>query len=95
MGWKGRSFHLGEHSDKIFDRNGNGGPTAWWSGRIVGAWCQRHNGEVEVVLAERVPADARRALDAKARELTDWLDGDVVRSIYLSPLARAHLAGSG
>ena len=95
MGWKGRSFHLGEHSDKIFDRNGNGGPTAWWSGRIVGAWCQRHDGEVEVVLAERVPADARRALDAKARELTDWLDGDVVRSIYLSPLARAHLAGSG
>jgi len=92
MGWKERTFHLGEHSDKIFDRNGNGGPTAWSDGRIVGAWCQRDDGEVEVVLAEKVPAGARRALDAKAAQLTAWLDGDVVRSIYLSPLARQHLA---
>ena len=95
MGWKDRAFHLGEHVDKIFDRNGNGGPTAWWKGRIVGVWCQRDDGSVDVVLAEQVPAVARRALDAKAAELTAWLDGDVVRSIYLSPLARAHLAGSG
>jgi hypothetical protein len=92
MGWKDRAFHLGEHVDKIFDRNGNGGPTAWWNGRIVGVWCQRDDGSVDVVLAEQVPAGARRALDAKAAELTAWLDGDVVRSIYLSPLARQHLA---
>ena len=92
MGWKDRAFHLGEHVDKIFDRNGNGGPTAWWRGRIVGVWCQRDDGSVDVVLAEQVPAAARRALDAKAAELTAWLDGDVVRSIYLSPLARQHLA---
>ena len=95
MGWKERAFHLGEHGDKIFDRNGNGGPTAWWNGRIVGAWCQRDDAAVEVVLAERVSAAARRALDARAAELTAWLDGDVVRSIYLSPLARQHLASSG
>jgi hypothetical protein len=95
MGWKERSFCLGEHSDKIFDRNGNGGPTAWCNGRIVGAWCQRDDGEVDVVLAEKVPAVARRALDAKAAELTAWLAGDVVRSIYLSPLARQHLATRG
>jgi hypothetical protein len=95
MGWKDRAFHLGKHVDQIFDRNGNGGPTAWWNGRIVGVWCQRDDGSVEVVLAERVPAAARRALDAKAAELTAWLDGDVVRSIYLSPLARQHLASLG
>jgi hypothetical protein len=93
MGWKGRAFHLGEHLDKVFDRNGNGGPTAWWNGRIVGVWCQQPDGRVEVVLAEDVPRAAARALDAKADELTAWLDGDVVRSIYLSPLARRHLAG--
>ena len=45
-----------------------------------------------VVPAEDLSAPARRALDAKAAELTAWLDGDVVRSIYLSPLAREHLA---
>jgi hypothetical protein len=78
--------------ERIFDRNGNGGPTAWWDGRIVGVWCQRDDGEVLVVPAEPLPAAARRALDAKGAELTAWLDGDVVRSIYLSPLARTHLA---
>ena len=92
MGWKERAFHLGAHSEKVFDRNGNGGPTAWWNGRIVGVWCQRGDGTVDVVLAEEVPRAARRALDARASELTAWLDGDVVRSIYLSPLAREHLA---
>jgi hypothetical protein len=95
MGWKERGFHLGDHVDKVFDRNGNGGPTAWVDGRIVGVWCQRADGTVDVVLAERLGASARRALDAKAAELTAWLDGDVVRSIYLSPLAREHLAALG
>ena len=66
MGWKERAFHLGDHVDKIFDRNGNGGPTAWSNGRIVGVWCQRDDGQVEIVLAEKVPVAARRALDAKA-----------------------------
>ena len=94
MGWKERGFHLAGHVDKVFDRNGNGGPTAWWNGRIVGVWCQQADGRVDVVPAEDLPRAAHRALDAKAAELTEWLDGDVVRSIYLSPLAREHLATS-
>ncbi len=93
MGWKGRGWHLGAHADRVFDRNGNAGPTAWWNGRIVGVWCQRDDGEVLVVPAEDLSARASRALEAKATALTQWLDGDVVRSIYLSPLAREHLAG--
>jgi hypothetical protein len=92
MGWKERDFHLGPHRARVFDRNGNGGPTAWHDGRVVGVWCQRDDGSVEVLLAEDLPGTARHALDAKAAELTAWLDGDVVRSVYLSPLARAHLA---
>jgi hypothetical protein len=92
MGWKERGFHLGGHAEKVFDRNGNGGPTAWWGGRIVGVWYQRDDGTVEVVLADDVPRAGRRALDATAAQLTAWLDGDVVRSIYLSPLARASMA---
>jgi hypothetical protein len=92
MGWRSRGWHLGAHTDRVFDRNGNAGPTAWWNGRVVGVWCQRDDGEVLVVPAEDLAVPARRALDAKAAELTAWLDGDVVRSIYLSPLAREHLA---
>jgi hypothetical protein len=47
---------------------------------------------VVVVPAEDLPSTAHRALAAKAAELSAWLDGDVVRSIYQSPLGREHLA---
>jgi hypothetical protein len=73
----------------VFDANGNGGPTAWWDGRIVGGWMQDEAGRVVVVPAERLDRAATRALDEKADALTDWLGGDVVKSIYQSPLVRA------
>ena len=88
MGWKGRDFYLGEHAARLFDANGNGGPTAWWDGRIVGGWSQDDAGRVVVVPAEPLARDAKAALDGKAAELTAWLDGDVVKSIYQSPLVR-------
>jgi hypothetical protein len=89
MGWKERAFYLGEHASVIFDRNGNGGPTAWWDGRIVGGWTQREDGTVVVVPVAELPAAAVEPLEAEAERLTAWLDGEVVRSIYQSPLVRA------
>lgn len=89
MGWKGRGFYLGPHAEALFDRNGNGGPSAWWDGRIVGGWRQEPDGTVVVVPAEALPPEATRALGAKAEELTAWFAGEVVNSIYQSPLARA------
>jgi hypothetical protein len=89
MGWKERGFYLGEHAGLLFDANGNAGPTAWWCGRIVGGWTQQEDGTVVVVPAEPLERDAVRALDTQAARLTDWLAGDVVRSIYQSPLVRA------
>jgi hypothetical protein len=93
MGWKSRDWYLGPHAEAMFDRNGNGGPTAWWNGRIVGGWRQDSDGAVVVVPAEDLPRAATTALAAKAEALTAWLDGDVVKSIYQSPLARAAAAG--
>ena len=90
MGWKERGFYLGEHVSAIVDRNGNAGPTAWWDGRIVGGWTQREDGTVVLVPCEPLPRDAERALRDAAARLTAWLDGDVVRTIYQSPIARAH-----
>ncbi len=90
MGWKERDFYLGGHAAQIFDRNGNGGPTAWWDGRIVGGWTQHEDGTVVVVPIDALPRAARAPLEVEAERLTAWLDGDVVRSIYQSPLARAH-----
>lgn len=89
MGWKQREWYLGPHAEAIFDRNGNGGPTAWWNGRIVGGWRQQDDGTVVVVPAEKLSRAAVAALAEKADELTAWLDGDVVKSIYQSPLVRS------
>ncbi|MEP6815728.1 MAG: winged helix DNA-binding domain-containing protein [Marmoricola sp.] len=88
MGWKDRGFYLGDHAERIFDRNGNGGPTAWWNGRIVGGWTQRDDGTVVVVPANGFPRGAETTLQSQAARLTAWLDGEVVRSIYQSPLVR-------
>lgn len=88
MGWKQRDWYLEPHREAIFDRNGNGGPTAWWNGRIVGGWRQEDDGTVVVVPAERLAKSATAALAAKATALSSWLAGEVVRSIYQSPLVR-------
>ncbi|MDO9496130.1 MAG: winged helix DNA-binding domain-containing protein [Nocardioides sp.] len=85
MGWKERGFYLGEHGPALFDRNGNAGTTAWWDGRIVGCWVQDPDGVVAVRTLERVPGEARRALDAEAARLTEWLDGQRVSTVYPSP----------
>jgi hypothetical protein len=95
MGWKERAWYLGPHAEAIFDRNGNGGPTAWWCGRIVGGWRQEDDGTVVVVPAQPLDPAAARALDEQAARLTDWLAGDVVKSIYQSPLARAAATAVG
>ncbi|WP_180923627.1 winged helix DNA-binding domain-containing protein [Nocardioides marinisabuli] len=89
MGWRQRDFHLGPHQPRLFDRNGNAGTTAWWSGRVVGCWVQDGDGAVEVRLVEDVGAEARAGLAREAARLGDWLDGQRVGTVYPSPLMRA------
>jgi len=88
MGWFDRDWYLGGHRGQVFDTNGNGGPTAWWNGRIVGGWGQDDAGRVELRLLESVSRDARRALTKRAEELTAWLDGIRVSPRFPSPLSR-------
>ena len=57
MGWKQRDWYLGDHRSRIFDTNGNGGPTVWVDGRIVGGWAQRKTGEVVFQLLEDIGAE--------------------------------------
>ena len=54
MGWKERSWYLGGHRERLFDRNGNAGPTVWADGRVVGGWAQRPDGTIAVELLEPV-----------------------------------------
>ena len=89
MGWREREFYLDPAiTPYLFDSNGNGGTTAWWDGRIVGAWVQDPDGVVRVVLAPGVDvgAEAGIALEQEAERLTSWLDGVVITNVYKSAL---------
>lgn len=92
MGWADRDWYLGGHREHVFDGNGNGGPTAWWDGRIVGGWHQDEGGAVVLDLLEQVPSRALRRLRAEADLLTGWLEGTRVTARFPSPLLRRSAA---
>ncbi|MEU8957933.1 winged helix DNA-binding domain-containing protein [Streptomyces sp. NPDC048518] len=83
MGWQHRGWFLGEHGPRLFDRNGNIGPSLWWNGRIVGGWAQDGNGDVVCRFLEDVGADARGAVQTEAERLTSRLAG-----VRLTPRTR-------
>lgn len=87
MGWKQRGFHLDPADVPVlFDRNGNGGPTAWVDGRVVGGWHHRRNGSVALHLISDVDAEARAALGERAA-MIEHLLGEVRFSVrFPSPL---------
>ena len=89
MGWFDRDWYLGGHRGQVFDTNGNGGPTIWCNGRIVGGWAQHADGRVELQLLEDVGRDAKRALTRRADELAEWLGGVRISARFPSPLTRA------
>jgi len=88
MGWTERDWYLGQHRAALFDRNGNGGPTIWSDGRVVGGWAQRKDGEIAVRLLEDVGAEVEAQV-ADAAEGLRQLYGDV-RAIprFRTPLER-------
>jgi Winged helix DNA-binding domain len=93
MGWRERSWYVGEHAAALFDRSGNIGPTVWWDGRIVGGWAQREDGEIAVRLLEDVGAEAAAAIAAEAQRLREWIGPGVrVTPRFRTPLER-ELAG--
>ena len=85
MGWQQRDWYLGPHKERLFDRAGNAGQSAWCDGRIVGGWHQPDGPDVVLDLWEDVGAETRAALEAEAARLTDWLDGVRIRSRFPGP----------
>ena len=92
MGWQQREFFLGAHKARLFDRNGNAGPTIWVDGRVVGGWAQRGSGEILVELLEDVGAAARRSIEARAAALSEWLGPLRFVPRFRTPLERELLA---
>ncbi|MFT3888547.1 MAG: winged helix DNA-binding domain-containing protein [Arachnia sp.] len=88
MGWRDRTFLLGPHRPRLFDSVGNAGTTALVDGRVVGVWVQDDTQRVRVRLLESIDDGARRALEAEAAHLTEWLGGQRVFSVYPSAAMR-------
>ena len=69
MGWKQRDWYLPAAAAETFDSTGNGGPTLWVDGRIVGVWAQTRDGEIHTHYFERVTTTRRREIDIKIEEV--------------------------
>lgn len=89
MGWTERDWYLDGHREQVFDTRGNAGPTAWVDGRVVGGWRQTEDGRVEVQVIGDVSRHARKLLQRKGDELSEWLDGTRIRPRFPSPLTKA------
>ena len=78
MGWQERGWFLGPHKARLFDTNGNIGPSIWFGDaergdRIVGGWAQRRDGEIRCQLLEDIGGEATRMVEAKVASLQAWL----------------------
>jgi hypothetical protein len=73
MGWKQRDWYLPSTSMEVFDRAGNGGPSLWVDGRVVGAWAQAKDGLIHTHYFERVAAARRREIDQRIDQLKSWI----------------------
>jgi hypothetical protein len=93
MGWKDRDWYLGPHAARLFDTNGNAGPTIWADGAVVGGWGQRRDGVVVPELLEAVDPTVAAAVEREAAALTEWLAGVVVTARFRTPLEREIASG--
>ena len=70
MGWKERDWYLDPAmTARLFDRNGNAGPTIWLDGRIVGGWVQRATGEIATEILDPEAERFRSEIDAEAERV--------------------------
>lgn len=95
MGWKERDWFVQpDHHDRLFDRNGNIGPTIWADGRVVGGWVQRADGSIVFELLEPISNDLHDLLIEDIGRIEAALDGVAVRPRFPSRNQKPLLATS-
>jgi hypothetical protein len=93
MGYRDRRRFLAEaHRPMLFDRAGNAVPTAWASGRVVGAWAQDEDARVQLYFLEDTTPAEQAALRAEAFRLEAFLGDEYLPAGFLTPSFR-RLAG--
>jgi Winged helix DNA-binding domain len=93
MGWKQRDWYLPDTSREVFDSAGNGGPSLWVDGRVIGAWAQTKEGAIHTHYFERVAADRRREINQRIEELKSWI-GDTRFTVRFPGEIHARLLGT-
>lgn len=93
MGWKSRDWYMDPtFAGLLFDRNGNGGPTVWVDGEIVGGWTQRPDGRIAYRLLADVSSDRVSQIDEAARDLERTLDERRFKARFPAPIQRELLS---
>ena len=93
MGWKQRGWYVPKTSLEVFDTVGNGGPSLWVDGRVVGAWAQSKEGSIHTHYFERVAASRRREIDQRIEQLKSWI-GDTRFTVRFPGDVHARLLGT-
>jgi len=93
MGWKQRDWYLPSTSIDVFDRAGNGGPSLWVDGRVVGAWAQAKDGVIHTHYFERIATARRREIDQRIDQLKSWI-GDTRFTVRFPGDIHARLLGT-
>lgn len=89
MGWKSRDWYLDpDYVPLLFDRNGNGGPTVWVDGEIVGGWAQSTAGEIRYRLLTDVPVDRVEQIDRAANRLKTVLGDRRFKVRFPAPIQK-------
>jgi hypothetical protein len=84
MGYKERGWFLGDYGPKLFDRNGNIGPSIWVDGRVVGGWAVSEGR----VLTRLFEATRDAEIQVEVEALTQWLGGVTVTPRFRTPLEK-------
>jgi len=89
MGWKERDWYCRpEYVQRLFDRNGNAGPTVWVDGRIVGGWAQRPDAAIVYEIFEKTGAASSARIEREAATIQTWLGDTIVIPRFRTPLEK-------
>ena len=94
MGWKQRDWYLPSTSSEVFDGVGNGGPSLWIDGRVVGRLGADQGREhPQSTISSGSAAARRREIDERIAELKSWI-GDTRFSMRFPGDIHARLLGT-
>lgn len=86
MGWKDRRWYLDRDIEaRVFDRNGNAGPTVWADGNVVGGWAQRPDGSFALELQRPLSSRQQQLLQIEVERVRNVIGEARFRVRFPSP----------